>query len=429
MAGLFWTLSQGGCLCLPQEAEIQDPVALAQLIERHALSHLLCLPSLYAVLLEQDRARLQSLQVAIVAGESCPPRLPDLHHKRLPRTRLHNEYGPTEATVWSTALEVAPQPARRPVSIGRPIEGVRIALLDEGGEPVPRGVVGEVYIGGAGVARGYFRRPDLTAERFLPDPLRPGRRPSLPHRRSGALAPRWRSRFFGARRPAGQDPRLSHRIGGDRDIVCWRCRRSAIARRWCVKIIPATNVSSPMWCCGHDAGFDPQCARKLRQMLPEYMTPSVFVTLDQLPKNSNGKLDRARLPAPEQSRLRRRDIVAPRNDTEAKLVDVWRQLLRVESIGVEDNFFELGGDSILSIQMVGRARQLGLAVTARQLFDHQTIAALAAVTVAATPIATNTPGQRRRDPVDAYPTLVLRPRLRPSRALDPRPSAGLARTA
>ena len=108
--------------------------------------------------------------MVIVAGESCPPSLPPLHYGRLPETRLYNEYGPTEATVWSTVLEFTPQAAHRAVSIGRPIEGVRIYLLDEQQQPVPRGLAGEIYIGGAGVARGYFCRPDLTAERFCQIP-------------------------------------------------------------------------------------------------------------------------------------------------------------------------------------------------------------------------------------------------------------------
>jgi non-ribosomal peptide synthetase component F len=117
---------------------MQDAMALASLIEHHELSHLLCLPSLYAVLLEQRGECFRSLQVAIVAGESCPPRLPALHHERLPATQLYNEYGPTEATVWSTVLEVTSRPAGESVGIGRPIEGARIYLLDEQQKLVPR---------------------------------------------------------------------------------------------------------------------------------------------------------------------------------------------------------------------------------------------------------------------------------------------------
>ncbi|HET6376560.1 MAG TPA: amino acid adenylation domain-containing protein, partial [Methylocella sp.] len=189
VAGLFWTLSQGGCLCLPTAGEMQDPAALARLIKKHELSHLLCLPSLYAVLIEQDRESLRSLRAAIVAGESCLPGLPALHYERLPWAKLYNEYGPTEAAVWSTVLKVAPELMPNPVSIGRPIDGARVYLLDEQLEPVPRGVAGEIYIGGNGLARGYFCAPGVTGERFLPNPFGPqGSRLY----RTGDLA-RWRN--------------------------------------------------------------------------------------------------------------------------------------------------------------------------------------------------------------------------------------------
>ncbi|MGD9658914.1 MAG: amino acid adenylation domain-containing protein, partial [Methylocystis sp.] len=171
IAGLFWTLSQGGRLCFPVATELHDSNALARLVEQHDLSHLLCLPSLYSVLIEHEATRLHRLRTVIVAGESCPLRLPLIHYKRLPHVRLYNEYGPTEGTVWSTVEEISSKPSRRFVSIGSPITGVHVALLDRHQELVSQGLCGELYIGGAGLARGYVGRPDLTAERFVPNPF------------------------------------------------------------------------------------------------------------------------------------------------------------------------------------------------------------------------------------------------------------------
>ncbi|MCI0598394.1 MAG: amino acid adenylation domain-containing protein [Beijerinckiaceae bacterium] len=334
------------------------------------------------MLLEQDPALLRSLQAAIVAGESCPSSLPDLHHQYLPATRLYNEYGPTEATVWSTVHDVTPQPLSCPAAIGRPVDGVRVYLLDEHQEPVPRGVIGEVYIGGSGVARGYFRQPGLTAGRFVPDPFGPdgGRL-----YRTGDLA-RWRlnyelefigradqqTKIRGYRIELGEIESRLLAMPGVRD-----CAVVAREDHPGEKRLVAYVVAQPP-----DADLDALRIR-LGQSVPSYMVPVAWVRLKSLPRNPNGKLDRARLPAPEQSLAKRSKSTEPRNGTEAALAEIWRELLRTDNIGVDDNFFELGGDSILCIQMVGRARQRGVTVTARQLFDHQTIASLAAVAIGA----------------------------------------------
>ncbi|SFK58258.1 non-ribosomal peptide synthetase [Methylocapsa palsarum] len=386
VAGLFWTLSQGGCLCLPLADELQDPAALAQLIRRHALTHMLCLPSLYSVLLEQDRALLCSLRTAIVAGESCPPGLPGQHAARLPDARLHNEYGPTEATVWSAVLDIEQETQAAMVFLGSPIAGTRIRLLDSQGRLTPRGIIGEIHIGGAGLARGYFRRPDLTAERFLPDPHGPA---GARLYRTGDLA-RWRLdgelEFLG--RADRQVKLRGHRIELD-EIEAHLL--SAPGIRDCAVALREDNPGDRRlvaYVVADAAAAESDALRAaLRRTLPDYMTPSVFARLEELPRNPNGKLDRARLPPPNVSDPARRGMIAARNETEAVLAEIWRELLHLDEVGVEDNFFALGGDSILSIQMVGRARQRGLAVTARQLFERQTIAALAEVAKGVEPVA------------------------------------------
>ena len=180
VAGIYWTLGTGGTLVLPSPRMEQDVAALGRLVERAGVTHALLVPSLYRALLEDaDPRRLASLRCVIVAGEECPPDVVRLHHTRLPGVALHNEYGPTEATVWGTAGalddgEAGVRGGR--TTIGRPVPGVRVYLLDDALRPVPAGSVGEICIGGAGVARGYLGLPDDTARRFVADPFAPGGR-------------------------------------------------------------------------------------------------------------------------------------------------------------------------------------------------------------------------------------------------------------
>jgi amino acid adenylation domain-containing protein/FkbM family methyltransferase len=172
VAGIFWTLSQGGRLCIPSEAERCDLSALARLIAQEQVSHLLCLPSLYGLLLEQAKSsQIKTLNTVILAGEVCSPQIVVNHYTRLPLVRLYNEYGPTEATVWSSvhAIQAEEGEISHSIPIGHPIGNTQIYLLDAHFNQIPVGVTGELYIGGAGIARAYQGRPELTAERFVPD--------------------------------------------------------------------------------------------------------------------------------------------------------------------------------------------------------------------------------------------------------------------
>jgi amino acid adenylation domain-containing protein len=172
VAGIFWTLCTGGTLVLPRPRAEQDVHRLAELIARQGVTHLLCLPMLYQLILEHaEPALLASLRTVIVAGEACPPALPRRHHQRLPGTAIFNEYGPTEATVWSTVFEVPPGSAAPRVPIGRPIVGTQVYVLDAYRQPLPVGVPGELYVGGAGIAGGYLNRPQETGQRFITDPF------------------------------------------------------------------------------------------------------------------------------------------------------------------------------------------------------------------------------------------------------------------
>ena len=166
LVGIFWTLCRGGTLVLPEPGAERDIGRVGGMIERHAVTHVLCLPSLYRILLDHEWA---SLATVIVAGEACGPDLVERHFDRLPGTQLHNEYGPTEGTIWITVHRLSPEDAHGSVAIGRPIVNTRAIVLDPVGEPVPDGVAGELYIGGEGISRGYVNSPAQTSKAFVPD--------------------------------------------------------------------------------------------------------------------------------------------------------------------------------------------------------------------------------------------------------------------
>lgn len=174
VAGLFWPLCTGGTVVLPRSRQEQDILSLLALIRRLEVTHTLCIPSLYQLLIAHAGPNdLASLRAVIVAGERCPPDLPEQHYARLPEATIYNEYGPTEATVWSTVYEIPPHRQAGPVPIGRPVANTAAYVLDDESRLVPVGVVGELHIGGDGVSRGYLHREDLTADRFIPHPFDP----------------------------------------------------------------------------------------------------------------------------------------------------------------------------------------------------------------------------------------------------------------
>lgn len=351
VAGLFWTLGQGGCLCLPTDDEAKDPAALAELILNRQVSHLLALPSFYALLLKQAATELQSLKTAIVAGEACSVEVVKQHRAVLPHVPLYNEYGPTEGSVWSSVYLADQDDLDRPLSIGRPISNVRLYILDKAGSPVPVGVQGELHIGGEGVVRGYWRRPELTAEKFIPDPFRldGGRlyktgdlaryRPDGNIEFLGRIDHQVKIRGF--RIELGEiETRLMAYPGVDEAVVL--AREDRFGNKRLLAYLTARDNAVLTESALRDA---------IKESMPDYMLPGAFVFLERLPLTANGKIDRNALPEPDLAETAKNAYEAPVTETEKSLAAIWSGILGIERIGRNDDFFELGGHSLLAAQL------------------------------------------------------------------------------
>ncbi|RKG95355.1 non-ribosomal peptide synthetase, partial [Corallococcus sp. CA047B] len=290
-------------------------------------------------------------------------------------------YGPTESTTFAAwhAVEALAADAVT-VPIGRPLSNTELYVLDAELQPVPVGVLGELYIGGDGLALGYLGRPELTAEKFVPHPFRTqaGARlyrtgdqvKQLPDGSVvylGRLDSQVKVRGF--RIELGEvESALSRCEGVSESVVVVREETPGI-KRLVAYVVART---------GAQVTTD-GLRSELKARLPEYMVPAVFTVLPALPLTVNGKVDRKALPAPEASTEASESYEAPRTRTEETLAGVWARVLGVERVGVRENFFALGGDSILSIQVVAKAGQAGLKVTPKQLFQHPTVEQLAKV--------------------------------------------------
>jgi len=372
----FWPLAQGAELVIARPGGHQDPAYLSELIGEAGVTVMHFVPSMLQAFLEAaDLSRCGSLRDTVCSGEALPAETQNRFLSTLPSIRLHNLYGPTEAAVDVSAWPCRLEPAATQVPIGRPIHNIQLYVLDRHLMPVPVGVAGELHIGGIGVARGYLGRPGLTAERFMPNPFNAGERLY----RTGDLA-RWRS-----------DGALDYlgRIDTQVKIRGFRIELGEIE----AALLAHPDVEQAAVVVREDTGerrlvgyvamrgavqADTEALRRhLQHSLPDHMVPSAIVLLDQLPLSANGKLDRNALPAPDWHGAG--EIIAPRNATEQALAAIWRDVLKLDRVSVNDNFFALGGDSIQSIQLVARANRAGLNLTARQVFEQQTIAGLAAV--------------------------------------------------
>jgi amino acid adenylation domain-containing protein len=372
---IVMALCSGAALCLPKDEERMPGPPLARHLAAAGITHVTLPPTALGVLPADGLAGLESL---IVAGEACPPALAASWSKG---RRFFNAYGPTETTVCATIAECAQAEieATATLPIGRAIANTRLYVLDQHFRPVPLGVAGELYVGGVGVARGYWRRPELTAEKFVPDPF--GREPGGRLYRTGDLV---RQRSDGQLEFLG---RIDHqvKIRGYR-IELGEIEAALVAQpgvREAAVLLREDRAGVPLLAAyvvpAHAPGpTAAELGAALAARLPSYMVPAVFVELPALPLNPAGKVDRRALPVPDGSGSPAA-LVPPRNEVEAALAGVWREVLHLEQVGVHDDFFRLGGNSLLAIQVITRLRdRLKIETTVLELFEHPTVAGFAA---------------------------------------------------
>jgi len=393
---MFWTLWHAGTIVLPDEpADAVDPDRIRGLVRAHRVSHVNFVASFYQQFLAtvgtdgvgRDVGWAATLAAVAIGGEPCRPDLVAAHAAALPEVALHNEYGPTEATVWCSAAQVYPAASEDDgrVTIGRPLANATLEVLTSGGDLAPIGAAGELHVGGDGVVASYYQRPDLTAQRFITPP-------------GGALAGR---RFYRTGDLARLRPDGTFEILGRLDEqVKVRGHRVELGEvRSCLldhpQVTDAAVLLDPAppggrlvaYLTGNqpasqaDAGSPDAAGGELGERarawvagrLPAYMAPAAYVVLDGLPRTPTGKIDRDRLPEPTHTAT---PAALPRSAREERLLAVWREILAAPGLGVEDDFITAGGDSLQAIRVAARARDLGVPVSAAQVLDARTVRAL-----------------------------------------------------
>ncbi|HEX9940764.1 MAG TPA: amino acid adenylation domain-containing protein, partial [Thermoanaerobaculia bacterium] len=386
---LLAALLVGGRVHIFPDEVAHDPLRLLGEADSSGVTVLETVPSLLRLMLDEIAARqeaapsLSRLRWMIPTGEALPPGLCRRWLELYPHIPLVNAYGPTECSddVTHWIVRTAPDDRQAHIPIGRPVPNLRLYTLGQAMQPLPAGVPGELYVGGAGVGRGYLGDSGRTAAAWVPDPF--SEAPGDRLYRTGDLARRLadgRIEFLG--RTDHQVKVRGHRIElGEIEAALAShpaVRQAAVLAREDTpgdRRLVAYVVAEP--------GSEPSTAelrRALAERLPDAMIPAAFLVLEAFPLTPSGKLDRKALPAPDATRpALDQGYSAPQTPAEETLARIWAQVLRLDRVGVHDNFFELGGDSILCIQVVTRAGQAGLQLTPRQMFLHQTIAELASV--------------------------------------------------
>jgi amino acid adenylation domain-containing protein/non-ribosomal peptide synthase protein (TIGR01720 family) len=411
---LFWPLMTGATLVLAAPGEHRDGERLCELIAEREVTTLHFVPPMLQAFLDtldarrsraghdpEQAAPLGRLRRVICSGEALGSELARRFFSRVAGAELHNLYGPTEASIDVTAWQCQPDDATASLPIGFPIANTQMYVLDSHGQRLPPGLLGEIHIGGVGLARGYRGRPALTAERFIPDPF--GSAPGMRLYRTGDVG---RYRDDGAIEFAG---RFDHqvKIRGQRielGEIENRLLQHPAVRDAVVVASPSSNEAGSKRLVAYvsprsQADGEPavvldgrELARWVELALPVYMVPAQVVTLAELPLSPNGKVDRRALPAPE-SAIARRSYVAPETDAERALAEIWAAVLHHPRVGAHDDFFELGGDSITTLQVIARAQSRGLTLSPKMVFENPRLRDAARVAAQARPVAAPEPAE------------------------------------
>ena len=370
---IFLPLVAGARVVIANRDEAGDGFALAKLIGDHRITVMQGTPSTWRLLLEAGWKPNPSLKM-LCGGEALPRDLAD--ELLTGDAELWNMYGPTETTIWSAVSRVGQ--GRTPVTIGPPIANTYCYVLNGSLQPQPLGVPGELYIGGDGVARGYFKRPELTAEKFRLDPFRKGVNPAAKMYRTGDLVralPQGKFEFLG---------RLDNqvKIRGFR-IELGEIESALAAHEGILEtVVTVHDERGTKSLVAYYTASQPVSGDELKQFLadrlPRYMVPVFFVLLEKLPRTPNGKIDRKALPAVDSqaTAISRRSRRNPKNEQEKQLLSICEEVLMLDQISTEDNLFELGADSIQIFRIVARANRAGLTLTASAIFRTPTIEAL-----------------------------------------------------
>ncbi|MEH2000618.1 MAG: amino acid adenylation domain-containing protein [Nostoc sp.] len=375
--GIFAALCSGGCLHILSIECATDSATLAKYCRTHPIDCLKIVPSHLATLLAcAPSDSILPRQQLILGGEAASWQLIEQIQQQAPSSLIFNHYGPTEATVGVTTFAVENQQIiTQTVPLGRPLANTQIYLLDEQLQPVPIGVTGELYIGGAGLARGYLNRSDLTAEKFIPNPFAMG----LRLYKTGDMArylPDGNIEFIG---------RVDHqvKIRGFRielgEIESVLCQHLQVQQAVVSVREDNDNKSLIAYIVPKQTLSVSELQKFLREQLPEYMMPSTFIMLKALPLTPNGKVNRSALP---ESNGDRPELAAtyepPQTEVERAIANIWQQMLHVEKVGIHDNFFDIGGHSLLLVQVHAKLREIFLTnISVINLFEYPTINSLA----------------------------------------------------
>lgn len=377
---IFPILTAGGSLVVAEADGHRDCRYVAETIRNEGISILHCVPSFLCLLVEEPTFEAQlALRAVMCGGEALPPQVVMRFHQRSKAT-LYNVYGPTE-TIIDSACGLCERDTVHPtISIGRPIPNALIYIVDDMLRLVPIGVAGNLYIGGVGLSRGYLNRPDLTAERFIPNPfsVKPGARLYKTGDRARHL-PDGSIEFLG---------RVDHQVKIRGFRIELEEIEAALRQHPAVResiIVDEEDAAGEKWLVAYVVAqrevrpTGSELRSFLKAKLPEYMMPAVFLPLDALPLMPNGKIDRRALPALGRTRPELENgFVAPRTPAEELVAEVWAQVLGIERVGIYDNFFELGGHSLLATQAVSRMREaFAVEIPLRRLFEMPTVAGLA----------------------------------------------------